>query len=53
MPSSAVCDEILVPGEGQVRALISCAGNPVAAFPDHDKTIKAMKSLELLVQIDP
>jgi len=44
---------ILLPGEGQVRALISCAGNPVAAFPDQRKTVAAMRALDLLVQIDP
>jgi anaerobic selenocysteine-containing dehydrogenase len=53
MPTAALADEILLPGPGQVRALISCAGNPVAAFPDQLKTIRAMRDLELLVQIDP
>jgi anaerobic selenocysteine-containing dehydrogenase len=53
MPTAALPDEILVPGPGRVRALISCAGNPVAAFPNQLKTIEAMRDLELLVQIDP
>ncbi len=53
MPTAALPDEILLPGEGQVRALISDAGNPVAAFPDQIKTVEAMRDLELLVQIDP
>jgi len=53
MPTAALPDEILLPGEGQVRALISCAGNPVAAFPDQRKTVAAMRALDLLVQIDP
>jgi len=52
MPTAALADEILMPGEGQVRALISHGGNPVAAWPDQLKTIEAMKTLELLVQID-
>ncbi len=52
MPTAALADEILMPGEGQVRALISHGGNPVAAWPDQLKTIEAMKALELLVQID-
>ena len=52
MPTAALADEILMPGEGQVRALISHGGNPVAAWPDQLKTIEAMESLDLLVQID-
>lgn len=51
-PVGALAEEILDPGEGRVRALISCGGNPVAAWPDQLKTIEAMKALELLVQID-
>jgi anaerobic selenocysteine-containing dehydrogenase len=53
MPTAALADEILLEGEGQVRALISCAGNPVGAWPDQLKTIEAMNTLDLLVQIDP
>ncbi|MAG32635.1 MAG: molybdopterin dinucleotide-binding protein [Deltaproteobacteria bacterium] len=52
MPTAALADEILRPGEGQVRALISHGGNPVAAWPDQLKTIEAMQALELSVQID-
>ena len=52
MPTTALADEILLEGEGQVRALINLGGNPVAAWPDQLKTIAAMKKLELLVQID-
>jgi anaerobic selenocysteine-containing dehydrogenase len=53
LPTAALPDEILLEGDGQVRALISCAGNPAAAWPDQLKTIQAMRQLELLVQIDP
>lgn len=51
-PTAALPDEILDPGEGRIRALFSCGGNPVAAWTDQLKTIEAMKALELLVQID-
>jgi anaerobic selenocysteine-containing dehydrogenase len=51
MPSAALADEILLEGEGQVRALIS-AGSPVPALPDQLKTIEAFRSLDLLVQLD-
>ena len=52
MPTTVLADEILLEGEGQVRALINHGGNPVAAWPDQLKTIEAMKKLDLLVQID-
>lgn len=52
MPCNVLADEILTPGEGQVRALISIGGNPVVAFPDQDKMAHALGSLDLLVSID-
>jgi anaerobic selenocysteine-containing dehydrogenase len=52
MPTTALADEILLEGDGRVRALINLGGNPVAAWPDQLKTIAAMKKLDLLVQID-
>ena len=53
MPTGALADEILLPGKGRVRALISCAGNPAGAWPDQNKTVDAMRALDLLVQMDP
>ena len=52
MLTNVLAEEILEPGDGQVRCLIVCGGNPVVAFPDQLKTIAAMKQLELLVVID-
>ena len=52
MPTAALSDEIITPGEGRVRALISVGGNPVGAWPDQLKTIEAMKHLDLNVSID-
>ena len=52
MPTAALADEILLPGEGQVRALICIGGNPMAAWPDQRKTQRAMESLDLLVTLD-
>ena len=52
LQATVAADEILTPGPGQVRALITIAGNPVSAWPDQLKTIEAMKSLELNVTID-
>ncbi len=52
MLTPLLAEEILEPGEGQVRCLFVCGGNPVVAFPDQLKTIKALKDLELLVVVD-
>ncbi len=52
MPTAALADEILLEGEGQVKALICIGGNPMAAWPDQRKTLRALESLELLVTLD-
>ncbi len=52
MPTAVLNDEILLPGEGQIKALISVGGNPMVAWPDQHKTKRAMDELELLVCID-
>jgi len=53
LPTAALSDEILTPGEGQVRALIVMGGNPLLSFPDQAKTQRALEALELLVVLDP
>jgi anaerobic selenocysteine-containing dehydrogenase len=53
LPTAAAADEILMPGEGQVKALFVFGGNPMVAWPDQLKTFEAMKQLELLVTFDP
>ena len=52
MPTGALADEILLPGDGQVRALLSLSGNPASCIPDQLKTVEALRSLDLLVQTD-
>ena len=51
-PTAALADEILVEGDGRVRALISLGGNPMAAWPDQLKTYEAMQALDLNVTLD-
>jgi len=50
--TSALADEILLEGEGQVRALFTLGGNPVVAWPDQRKTVQALSSLDLHVVLD-
>ena len=52
MMTNALNDEILLEGDGKVRALIVSGGNPIQAWPDQKKTLEAMEDLELLVVID-
>ena len=52
MPTAIIADEMLMEGEGQIKALICVGGNPLLAFPDQEKTHRALESLELLVCVD-
>lgn len=52
MPTNLLSDEILTPGDGQVRALIVVGGNPLLAFPHQEKAFEAMKDLDLLICLD-
>lgn len=51
-PSTLLADEVLVPGEGQVRALISVLGNPLREVAGGDRLREAVAGLDLVVQID-
>lgn len=53
MAAGILADEILRPGEGQIRALVVVGGNPALAVPDQKKIVGALRSLDLLVSIDP
>lgn len=52
LPTSALADEILLEGEGQIKALICISGNPLLAWPDQEKTLAALKKLDLFVCLD-
>jgi len=52
MPTSTLTDEILTPGEGQIRALIVNGGNPALVLAEEASTRKALEQLDLLVVLD-
>lgn len=52
LPTAALAEEILTPGDGQIKALICLGGNPMLAWPDQIKTAEAMKALDLLACLD-
>lgn len=53
LPMTALAEEILTPGEGQVRALITLAGNPVLSSPGGLDLERALGELDFMVSIDP
>ncbi len=52
LPVAALSEEIETPGEGQVRALISIAGNPVLSTPNGRRLERALDSLDFMVSVD-
>lgn len=52
LPVSVLAEEITTPGEGQVRALVTMAGNPVSSTPAGHRLDAALGSLEFMVSID-
>jgi anaerobic selenocysteine-containing dehydrogenase len=48
-----MAEEIDTPGPGQVRALITIAGNPARSVPNSARLGAALESLDLMVSIDP
>src|SRR5689334_552279 len=53
LPVSTMAEEILTPGDGQIRAMVTVAGNPVLSTPNGRKLDEALGSLDFMVAIDP
>lgn len=51
-PVVALPEEIMTPGEGQVKALVVVAGNPVLSCPDGRVIDEALATLDLMVSVD-
>lgn len=51
-PVAVLAEEIETPGDGQIRALVTSAGNPVLSAPNGRSLEAAFASLELMVSID-
>ncbi|HSC83352.1 MAG TPA: molybdopterin oxidoreductase family protein [Pseudomonas sp.] len=52
LPVAALAEEMLTPGEGQVRALITVAGNPVLSTPNGRQLEQALDGLEFMLSVD-
>ena len=52
LPVSTLAEEILTPGEDQIRAMFLIAGNPVVSTPNGEQLDRALASLDFVVSID-
>ena len=52
LPVSALREEIATPGTGQIRAMLTVAGNPVLSTPDGSRLDAAMRDLDFMAAVD-
>jgi anaerobic selenocysteine-containing dehydrogenase len=52
LPAAVMREEIETPGDGQIRAFVTVAGNPVLSTPDGRRLGEALDSLDFMVAID-
>jgi anaerobic selenocysteine-containing dehydrogenase len=53
LPVATLAEEILTEGPGQIKALVTSAGNPVLSTPNGRELDRALAGLEFMVSIDP
>lgn len=51
-PVSCLAEEIATPGAGQIKGLITIAGNPVLSTPDSARLDAALPQLECMISLD-
>jgi anaerobic selenocysteine-containing dehydrogenase len=52
LPAATMAEEMETPGEGQIRGLITLAGNPALSVPGGGRLVKALSGLEFMVSVD-
>lgn len=52
LPMVCLAEEIETPGDGQVRALITVASNPVLSAPNGPRLSKALEGLDFMLSLD-
>jgi len=52
LPAAVLAEEITTPGNGQIRMLITIAGNPVVGAPESDRLDEALAQLDFMVSVD-
>ena len=53
LPAAVLAEEIETPGDGQIKAMITIAGNPVLSAPDGDRLDRALAGVGFMLSIDP
>ncbi len=53
LPVATMADEMLTEGEGQIRALLTVAGNPALTTPDAGRLDRGLSELDFMVSVDP
>ncbi|MBZ2163685.1 molybdopterin oxidoreductase family protein [Alteromonas stellipolaris] len=51
-PVACLAEEILTPGEGQIKAMVIGAGNPVVTTPNTEQLERAFSQLDFVVSVD-
>jgi anaerobic selenocysteine-containing dehydrogenase len=52
LPSAALADELLTPGEDQIKAMVTVAGNPVLSTPNGRRLEQGLAKLDFMVSVD-
>ena len=52
LPVACLAEEMETPGEGQIKALITLAGNPALSTPNAGRLEKALDGLDFMLSID-
>jgi anaerobic selenocysteine-containing dehydrogenase len=52
LPASILAEEIETPGRGQVRAMVTVAGNPVLSTPNGGRLDRALEKIDFMASVD-
>ncbi len=52
LPAAVMTEEMTTPGDGQIKALVTVAGNPVLSTPNGAALEQALAGLEFMVSLD-
>ena len=51
-PTAVMAEEILTPGDGRIRGMVTVAGNPVVSTQNSNRLDEALADLEFMVSVD-
>jgi anaerobic selenocysteine-containing dehydrogenase len=52
LPAATMAEEMETPGQHQIRAMVTVAGNPVLSVPNGERLDRALGALEFMVSVD-